>query len=41
VFKVKWLPNGNIDKYKVRLVAKEFTQCYGVDFDELSRPWYA
>jgi hypothetical protein len=26
IFKRKYFPNGSIDKYKARLVAKDFTQ---------------
>jgi len=32
VFKIKMLPNGQIDKYKARLYARGFTQQYGVDY---------
>jgi hypothetical protein len=34
VFKLKFLPTGEIDKYKARLVAKGFLQRYGIDFLE-------
>jgi hypothetical protein len=32
VFKLKWKADGSIDKYKVRLVARGFTQIYSVDY---------
>jgi hypothetical protein len=38
VFKLKFLPTGEIDKYKARLVAKGFFQRYGIDFLETHSP---
>jgi hypothetical protein len=34
VFTVKQTPEGKVERYKVRLVAKEYSQTYGIDYDE-------
>ena len=38
VFKIKYKPDGSIDKYKVRLVAQGFLQQEGVDYNEVFAP---
>ena len=38
VFKIKKNTAGEIDKYKARLVARGFTQQYGVDYHEIYAP---
>jgi hypothetical protein len=38
VFKLKCKSDGSIDKYKVRLVAKGFSQWPGLDFDQVFAP---
>ena len=38
VYKVKYLPDGTIDKYKACLVTKEYTQQDGLDFIETFSP---
>ncbi|CAL8116695.1 unnamed protein product [Prunus armeniaca] len=34
VFTIKRKPDGMVDKYKTRLVARGFTQTYGIDYQE-------
>lgn len=38
IYKTKMKPNGEIAKYKVRLVAKGFLQQPGLDFNEIYAP---
>ena len=39
VYKVKYKPNGEVDKFKTRLVAKDFTQKPGNNFTETYSPF--
>ena len=38
VYKIKYLPNGAINKFKARLVARGFLQVYGVDYFDSYSP---
>ncbi|KAL1214938.1 Retrovirus-related Pol polyprotein from transposon RE1 [Cardamine amara subsp. amara] len=38
LFTIKYLSNGDIERYKARLVARGFTQTYGDDFTETFAP---
>jgi Reverse transcriptase (RNA-dependent DNA polymerase) len=35
---VKQNPEGRVERYKARLVAKEYSQIYGIDYDKIFTP---
>lgn len=34
MFNIKYKADGSVERYKARLVAKDFTQIFGIDFNE-------
>jgi hypothetical protein len=38
VFTIKQTPEGKVERYKAKLIAKGYSQTYGIDYDETFAP---